>query len=81
MIETQPTVLHEIVPEVVGLSSEMVTVNRPAKIAEIISSAHDIIEGQEDTWSSFLSQFQIFMNAMDKVAEVCVLNVLFSLLA
>lgn len=69
-IELRPAVLSDIVCEASTSSVRISTGDRLAKIAGIIFSVHDTFVNQEKLWSSFLSQFRIFMNALDKIAEV-----------
>lgn len=68
-IGLQYTILPSIIAEVSEASTRISGVLRwPLQIANEARSVQDTI-ADGDTWTSFLSQYQIFMNAMDKIAE------------
>ena len=69
----------DVLPAVMELASDSATkmssLETPAKIVGMVCSAEDVFAKQEDTWSSFLSKFGVFVSAMDTASEVLSANV------
>lgn len=62
-IEPRSAILSDIVSNASNSSTHILT-------GHLISSTHDAFVKQENIWSSFMSQFQNFMTAVDGIAGV-----------